>query len=686
MNARLNLHIYPTYFRHETRMLKETGSLEKVGYFDRILIAAIWDDKLQEREDVSANIEVHRIKLRTRRWRSTLGKVLRLAEWYLLILGRFSGRKVSVVNCHSLSVLPLGVLFKWLQGAAIVYDTHELETEVHGSTGVRRVFARMVERNLIRFVDQIITVSPSIAGWYQIAYGISNVHVVRNLPHATPRPEEDTRGLLRRHCGVGADELLFIYQGLFVEGRGIELLLAAWPEVGAGKHLVFMGSGPLLPKIQAAMAASKAISLHPPVPLKDIQSYTSGADVGVSLFEETCLNYRFALPNKLFEYLFSRVPVIVSDFPDMGAVVDEWQCGWKTSVSVPGLASLLRSLTRADVESKRSATERFRAENGWHVEEQRLLRAYEQIGVTISAAEESIPRGSPTQAWEFAGSPAGLLGRDSSPNAVVVRGFAVHLLSGWRNSPGGWSSDSAICQSEDGFRWQALSKAPAYDPYSAFIGFRGRYFAVAAQSFVSDDAETWLPVGRRNAFGNSGRLLEFQGVLWLQVKNELWRSADGVEWTLHLTDCPWGSRQWPGFVSHAGKMWLIGGGMRYGSRDQQFFNDVWSSADGSCWEKVCEHATWSPRYWSSVIVIAGRIWILGGWIPSSHARGAIRGNCNEVWSSADGIDWRRHYYSKCWSPRHAMYTWQCGGYVWVAGGYDGNKKRGPFTDVWRLKQ
>ena len=39
------------------------------------------------------------------------------------------------------------------------------------------------------------------------------------------------------------------------------------------------------------------------------------------------MNYHYALPNKLFDYIQARVPVVVADLPEMRKVVEDYGVG-----------------------------------------------------------------------------------------------------------------------------------------------------------------------------------------------------------------------------------------------------------------------------------------------------------------------------------------------------------------------
>ncbi|MCB4236119.1 hypothetical protein LDL59_16630 [Kaistella anthropi] len=56
------------------------------------------------------------------------------------------------------------------------------------------------------------------------------------------------------------------------------------------------------------------------------------ADVGLSIEENNGLSYYFSMPNKVSDYIQARIPVVVSDFPEMRKVVDHFHAGEKFEI------------------------------------------------------------------------------------------------------------------------------------------------------------------------------------------------------------------------------------------------------------------------------------------------------------------------------------------------------------------
>jgi glycosyltransferase involved in cell wall biosynthesis len=276
-------------------------------------------------------------------------------------------------------VLPVGAVLRLLKRCRLVYDTHELESETKGKRGLPKMAAKTIERCLIRYADLVVVVGDAIAEWYRREYPRAEVCVAKNVPYLQNGDVPRT-GLLREKLGIPEDDVVFIYQGTFAYGRAIHLILDAFARVPRDRHVVLMGFGNQLELVKRKAEELPNVHFFPAVPPSEVARYAAEADVGLSIIENLCLSYYYCLPNKVFTCLGVGVPVIVSDFPEMGKVIDDHGCGWKVAVDEDQLVRLVERLTPEEIEEKRRAALACRDDFAWENEEPALLSAYRRMG------------------------------------------------------------------------------------------------------------------------------------------------------------------------------------------------------------------------------------------------------------------------------------------------------------------
>jgi glycosyltransferase involved in cell wall biosynthesis len=210
----------------------------------------------------------------------------------------------------------------------VVYDAHELESEKNGLRGVEKKLVKIIERLLIGMVDIVLVVNDSIYDHYLNMYPeLKNIRVIKNVM-PIDKSVQISSDALRVSLNIDKEKTIFLYQGGIEKGRGIELLIEAFikSEI-TNSSLVFMGYGSLKNIILAAAKGNENIYYHESVALDMLMEYTSSADVGLSIIENTCLSYYYCLPNKIFEYISAGLPIIASNFPEIRKVVDQYEAG-----------------------------------------------------------------------------------------------------------------------------------------------------------------------------------------------------------------------------------------------------------------------------------------------------------------------------------------------------------------------
>jgi len=156
-------------------------------------------------------------------------------------------------------------------------------------------------------------------------------------------------------------------------------------------------------------------------------------------------------------------------------------------------------------------------------------------------------------------------------------------------------------------------------------------------------------------------------------------------------------------VAFDNKLWILGGYNPGEIRNDTYYEDVWSSADGLIWELVNDNAPWLGRRGHAVVTFndgSGEAMYLAGGFSVDEVSG-YRQYCNDVWRSEDGVTWtqiKERTYAELdsldtWFPRsdHAMVVANHDGqdYLYIIGGrtqlenHNGTYAQEYFSDVWR---
>lgn len=325
------LHLSHTDIRTDSRILKELNSLsETAAYNIHAIGVSATDEAPPAKYNDSVQIQTLNLFSSKKKWNPRiLRHSITLFELFFKMIGR--GRKLSpdVVHCHDTLVLPIGYLLKKLTGCKLVYDAHELESNKNGQNWLLSKATLFIERFCWGSIDSLISVSPSIIEWYEKFLGKKNSTLILNSP-ILDEPNDNaisTKRYFHEKYSIPEDELVFIYLGILGPGRGIENILTAFSSNKVRSHVVFMGFGDYEAKIKQSSKVNANIHFHPAVKHNDVVSYTRNADIGLCLIEKISLSDYYCLPNKLFEYAFSGLPILASDFPDLSSYVKKFKLG-----------------------------------------------------------------------------------------------------------------------------------------------------------------------------------------------------------------------------------------------------------------------------------------------------------------------------------------------------------------------
>ena len=324
------------------------------------------------------------VKALLRRGLRLLGPVARAANTVWLdrrMIAATVIRDPAVVHAHDLNTLSAGAKAAARTGAGLVYDAHELHRHRNDMGWARQQAARLAERRRMPDVDVFITAGDAWADYLAGLYRIDRPVVVRNVPErATPEQGWD----LRAHLGISGDDRILLYQGSIQRNRGVE------EAIGALAHLdrcvlVVAGYGahrPALERLAGDRGLGERVHFFGPVPNHELLHWTASADVGLCGIRNSSLSYYWSLPNKLFEYVMAGIPVVASDFPEMGGFVRAEDVGELCDPDDPeSIAAAVRRITddpEREALCRRNAASAA-ARHNWAIEERTLLAAYARL-------------------------------------------------------------------------------------------------------------------------------------------------------------------------------------------------------------------------------------------------------------------------------------------------------------------
>ena len=71
----------------------------------------------------------------------------------------------------------------------------------------------------------------------------------------------------------------------------------------------------------------KKVLFFPRMPYQNMIQYTQACDIGLTFDKDTNLNYRFSLPNKIFDYIHAGIPVLAYRLPEIEKIITNYSIG-----------------------------------------------------------------------------------------------------------------------------------------------------------------------------------------------------------------------------------------------------------------------------------------------------------------------------------------------------------------------
>ena len=293
-----------------------------------------------------------------------------------LLLFLFSN-KFDLIYANDLDTLiPCFVAAK-IKNSKLIYDTHELFTEVPELTSrprVQKIWLK-IESAIFPKLKHVITVNDSIAQIYSQKYRIP-ITAVRNVPEYH-KLETDLK--TREQFKLSNDDFILIIQGSGLNiDRGVEEAVLAMKDC-EGCILLIVGDGDVIPKAKEIVTRNKLdqkVKFISRRPYDELMKITRIADVGLLLDKNSSLNQELALPNKLFDYIHAGIPILSSALPEIKKIIKKYDVGIFLSKTEPKIIqeTILSYKANHKLRNQHKENCKLAAEKeNWDIEQQKLI-------------------------------------------------------------------------------------------------------------------------------------------------------------------------------------------------------------------------------------------------------------------------------------------------------------------------
>lgn len=212
--------------------------------------------------------------------------------------------------------------------AALWVDMHEY-APLEGEDDWRwmLIFRRYVTaicNKYLKQADCVTTVGEAIRRKYE-EESEREVLLLRNTSEFQPRHAKPQNN--------GLSDFALIHVGVAIRARRLENMIEAVKDLdGVSLDLLVLPTDTTyFREIEKRVAGSTNVRILAPVPSTEISQFISKYDCGIVTIPPTSFNYANGLPNKLFQYIQARLPIITGPIPEVAYIVNHYGIGWVTN-------------------------------------------------------------------------------------------------------------------------------------------------------------------------------------------------------------------------------------------------------------------------------------------------------------------------------------------------------------------
>lgn len=235
-----------------------------------------------------------------------------------------SGKGFDLIIVHHLKLLPLAFNIK--PNSKILLYAHEYYMNMYDHSlywrlFIKKYYLRLAEKYLPE-CDRIITVNESIKDLYEKNYMVKSDYIYNSVEYELMTPSS-----------VDPCNIRILHHGLASTSRKPELMIELMKYLNPRFTLtiIFQTNSIIndiyIRKLKKMAAGNPRIIFKELVPFNQIVKMGNDYDIGLFFMPPTTLNEEYSLGHKVFQYIQSRLMLVVSPLPEMKKIVEKYNLG-----------------------------------------------------------------------------------------------------------------------------------------------------------------------------------------------------------------------------------------------------------------------------------------------------------------------------------------------------------------------
>jgi len=355
----------------DVRLEKEAASLSNDGY--EVLLFG-WDrfgnSSLREKKN---GYTIRRLRLK-----APIGikVVFYLPLWWIFEFFWLMSEKWDVVHTADLDTYVPALIAAKIKRKRIVYDIFDFYTEEIPLPKKIQHFLSQVDRFLMKFADIIIIPDESRRHKLENLADKKNILVLYNSP-VDQKKTYGNQDLKRRNI-----KFRIFFAGVLQKDRDFATILNLARKNG-DIQVEIAGWGECADQIKKMASTSTFLTFSGILSYDEVLDRTMNADLLFALYNPSTPNNKFASPNKLFEAMMCKKPIVVSDGTSMSDIVRRENCGLIVPFGdIDAIEHALLSLKDDPNFCNRlgeNGRKAYEQQYSWKIMEKRLLNTYNEI-------------------------------------------------------------------------------------------------------------------------------------------------------------------------------------------------------------------------------------------------------------------------------------------------------------------